>query len=166
MKISNKKINKAIEKLEKIEKGNKYQIRTENIRPDQLKKKYYLYLYSEQGIGCSYSPYGQLIEGFNTQKEFVEYVNEIENEYNIKIEEIKKTETEYFKINGKEKEFRKIHGGMEEYGILYKNDEYKSYKLKRNHNKKDIIEINANSDEEAIKKYEKILINWIENGEE
>ena len=83
MKISNKKINEAIKKLEEEIKGNKYAIRTENIRPDQLKKKYYLYLVSEQGMGCSYSPYGQLITGFNSQKEFIEYVDNKEFLKNI-----------------------------------------------------------------------------------
>lgn len=72
MKINNKKVNEAIAKLNV--NGNIYALRTENTRPDRFHSgKYFLYQQADTGMACP-GTYGMLIEAFNTQNEFIEYV--------------------------------------------------------------------------------------------
>lgn len=72
MKINNKKVNEAIAKLNV--NGSIYSLRTENTRPDRFHSgKYFLYQQADAGMACS-GTYGTLIEAFNTQNEFIEYV--------------------------------------------------------------------------------------------
>jgi len=75
-------------------------------------------------------------------------------------------ETAYFRVNGKERKFKEIYNfdDIWEYGMLFKYDglfgEY--YKLRHNSDQYDIIDIDANSDEEAINKVREMFEEWNE----
>lgn len=75
MTIINKKVMNAIKMLER-KTGSTYQLRTECTRPDLYKsEKYFLY---ERVNKYGYSmpgTYGRLVNGFATQKAFIENVN-------------------------------------------------------------------------------------------
>ena len=78
MKISNKKVNLAIKKLEELEDEG-FELRTDLTRPDWIayrNKKYFLYQSTMDGFACP-GTYGMLVKGFKTQKEFIEYVESL-----------------------------------------------------------------------------------------
>lgn len=121
MRVSNKKVDLALEKLENLE-DEAFSLRTELTRPDinsYRSKKYYLYQATSNGVLLP-GTYGTLIEAFKTQKEFVEYVNEI-------LEEDKKHQ-EYLKSNEykkiKEEEEKQRQRDREEYEKYKKEYEY------------------------------------------
>lgn len=78
MLVNNKKVNEAIEKLEKIT-GNTYVLRTENTRPDlDHSAKYTLYMVCcKEGFAMP-GTYGSWCDGYKTQKEFIKFVDELE----------------------------------------------------------------------------------------
>ena len=72
MKIRNKKVNAAIAALEARNPNYSFELRTENTRPDMTSGRYVLYAPVFDGYaGCG--PYGTFIEGFRTQKDFIEW---------------------------------------------------------------------------------------------
>lgn len=74
MKITNKKVNAAIDILEKS-RPNGYQgfeLRTDNIKPNQPCKKYILYALVQDEIHCP-GTYGDKVTSFNTQSDFVNW---------------------------------------------------------------------------------------------
>ena len=78
MKVSNKKVNLAIKKLEELEDEG-FELRTDLTRPDWISyrnKKYFLYQSTMDGFACP-GTYGMLVKGFKTQKEFIEYVESL-----------------------------------------------------------------------------------------
>lgn len=78
MKVSNKKVNLAIKKLEELEDEG-FELRTDLTRPDWIayrNKKYFLYQTTDCGYQCP-GTYGILVAGFKTQKEFIEYVESL-----------------------------------------------------------------------------------------
>lgn len=75
MKINNIKVREALQKLENLteNKGTAgYYLDTYNSRPDLSSKKYHLYA---QVIGFMQAQKDYVLESFNTQKEFIDYVN-------------------------------------------------------------------------------------------
>lgn len=115
MRVSNKKVDLALEKLENLE-DEVFSLRTELTRPDitsYRSKKYYLYQATSNGVLLP-GTYGALIEAFKTQKEFIEYVNEILEE-DKKHQEYLKSD-EYKKIKEQEeKQRQRDHEEYEEY---------------------------------------------------
>jgi hypothetical protein len=78
MRVSNKKVNLALAKLEKLEDEG-FDLRTDLTRPDWIayrNKKYFLYQTTDSGYQCP-GTYGMLVAGFKTQKEFIEYVESL-----------------------------------------------------------------------------------------
>lgn len=78
MRVSNKKVNLALAKLEQLEDEG-FDLRTDLTRPDWIayrNKKYFLYQTTDSGFACP-GTYGILIKGFKTQKEFIEYVESL-----------------------------------------------------------------------------------------
>lgn len=92
MRISNKKVNSVIEKLENSE-DEIFSLRTELTRPDIISyrsKKYFLYQLTNSGYQCP-GTFGMLVAGFKTQKEFIKYVQEyLKNDERKKIKEEEK----------------------------------------------------------------------------
>lgn len=78
MLVNNKKVNEAIEKLEKIT-GNTYVLRTENTRPDlNYSAKYALYMVCCKDGFSMPGTFGSWNSGYKTQKEFIKFVDELE----------------------------------------------------------------------------------------
>ena len=73
MRVNNKKVNEAIEKLNNLsELSTGYYLSTYNARPDKSSKKYHLYVKVVNGYqAINDTP----VESFNSQKEFINYVN-------------------------------------------------------------------------------------------
>lgn len=73
MRVNNKKVNEAINRLENMSELNGgYYLSTYNARPDKSSKKYHLYVKVVNGYQAINDT---LVESFNSQKEFIEYVN-------------------------------------------------------------------------------------------
>ena len=73
MKINNKKVNEAINRLNSLSELNTgYYLDTYNSRPDLSNKKYHLYVSVINGMAAQRET---RVESFRTQKEFIEYVN-------------------------------------------------------------------------------------------
>ena len=68
-----KKVNEAINRLNSLSELNTgYYLSTYNARPDKSSKKYHLYVKVVNG----YQEINDtIVESFNSQKEFIEYVN-------------------------------------------------------------------------------------------
>ena len=75
MRITNKKVNEAIEKLEAYFDGT-FDFRTDNSRPDMSSKKYHLYQRTECGMQCD-GMWGKRRGDFSTQNEFVKWVENL-----------------------------------------------------------------------------------------
>ena len=74
-------------------------------------------------------------------------------------------ETAYFRVNGKEKKFEEVYNFNDiwEYGMLFKDSAWgEHYKLRHNSYQRDVIDIEANSDEEAINKVREMFEEWNE----
>lgn len=75
-------------------------------------------------------------------------------------------ETAYYRVNGKVRKFEEIYNFNDiwEYGMLFKYDGLfgKYYKLTTNSDKYYVIDIDANSDEEAINQAREMFEEWIE----
>jgi hypothetical protein len=78
MKITNKKVDQAIRDLETLFPNNAYDLRDDNVVPHKTSKKYVLYAPVLNGLGKT-STYGAFVEGFNTQNEFIEWVEDMKN---------------------------------------------------------------------------------------
>lgn len=131
MRVSNKKVDLALEKLENLE-DDIFSLRTELTRPDinsYRSKKYYLYQATSDGVLLP-GTYGNLIKAFKTQKEFIDYVNQIIEE-DKKYQEYLKSD-EYKKIKDEEEKQRQRE--REECEKFYKEErqrereEYEEYK--------------------------------------
>ena len=73
MKINNKKVNEVINRLNSLSELNTgYYLSTYNARPDKSSKKYHLYVKVVNGYQAINDT---IVESFNSQKEFIEYVN-------------------------------------------------------------------------------------------
>ena len=73
MRVNNKKVNEVIEKLNNLSELNGgYYLSTYNARPDKSSKKYHLYVQVVNGYQMDNDT---IVESFNSQKEFIEYVN-------------------------------------------------------------------------------------------
>lgn len=73
MRVNNKKVNEAINRLENLSELNGgYYLSTYNARPDRSSKKYHLYVKVVNGYQAIDD---KIVESFNTQKEFINYVN-------------------------------------------------------------------------------------------
>ena len=73
MRVNNKKVNEAINRLENLSELNGgYYLSTYNARPDKSSKKYHLYIQVANGYHLANDT---IVESFNTQKEFISYVN-------------------------------------------------------------------------------------------
>ena len=71
MRVNNKKVNAAIEKLDKLDGLNYgYSLETRNSRPDLSSKKYYLYISVLNGYS---NLNDRPVESFDTIKEFLQY---------------------------------------------------------------------------------------------
>ena len=75
MRVTNKKVNEAVERLEAYF-DEAFDFRTDNSRLDMSSKKYHLYQRTECGMQCD-GTWGKRIESFSTQIEFVKWVEEI-----------------------------------------------------------------------------------------
>lgn len=74
MKVTNTKVLKAIEKLES-KTSEVYQLRTDCVRNDLYKsEKFFLYKVVDKDGYHMPGAYGSLVNGFKTQKEFIDYV--------------------------------------------------------------------------------------------
>jgi hypothetical protein len=68
-----KKVNEAINRLNSLSELNTgYYLSTYNARPDKSSKKYHLYVKVVNGYQAINDT---IVESFNSQKEFIEYVN-------------------------------------------------------------------------------------------
>ena len=74
MRVANKKVIEAVKKLEKFE-NDFYDLRTDNVRPDKFDDKYILYRVTKNNERCT-GTYGLPIMDFNTQKDFIEFVED------------------------------------------------------------------------------------------
>nr|DAR84870.1 MAG TPA: hypothetical protein [Caudoviricetes sp.] len=73
MRVNNKKVNEAINRLDSLSELNSgYYLSTYNARPDKSSKKYHLYVKVVNGYQAINDT---LVESFNSQKEFINYVN-------------------------------------------------------------------------------------------
>ena len=73
MKINNKKVNEVINRLNSLSELNTgYYLSTYNASPDKSSKKYHLYVKVVNGYQAINDT---IVESFNSQKEFIEYVN-------------------------------------------------------------------------------------------
>lgn len=73
MRVNNKKVNAAIEKLDKLDGLNYgYSLETRNSRPDLSSKKYHLYVSVLNGYS---NLNDRPVESFDTIKEFLQYVD-------------------------------------------------------------------------------------------
>lgn len=73
MRVNNKKVNAAIEKLDKLDSLNYgYYLDTYNTRPDLSSKKYHLYVSVLNGYS---NLNDRPVESFNTIKEFLQYAD-------------------------------------------------------------------------------------------
>jgi len=76
MNITSKKVQKALKELNSIDGLYCYDLRTENEQPHLTSKKYHLYAPVFNGYRKTNS-FGVYIESFNTQKDFVDWVEKI-----------------------------------------------------------------------------------------
>ena len=74
-------------------------------------------------------------------------------------------ETAYFRVNKRTMKFKEVYNFNDiwEYGMLFKDCAWgEHYKLRHNDDQYDIIDIEANSDEEAINKVREMFEEWNE----
>ena len=79
MLVENKKVKQAIKKLHELKLENVYELRTENTVTHRTNKKYILYAPVLNGLGKT-NMYGAYINSFDTQNEFVKWVDEFKED--------------------------------------------------------------------------------------